>query len=64
MYYYNKIANFISKLNFYKLIPYLMDKRGPLDRPHYHITGGLSWFKQQKRCYDVVLSRQEVGHAS
>ena len=28
----------ISKLNFYKLIPYPMDRQGPPNRPRYQLT--------------------------
>ena len=48
MYKHNKITNLISKLNFYKLIIYLMDKRGPPNQPRYQLTKGLSRFRQEK----------------
>ena len=46
-------------LNFYKLIPYLMDRQDPPNRPRYQLTRGFNRFIQRKRCYDVTLSRQE-----
>ena len=54
----------LSKLNFYKLIPYPMDTQGPTDRPRYQFTRGLIGLDNEKRCYDVTLSRQEVRHAT
>ena len=57
MYYRNKIANLISKLN--KLIPYPMDRQGPPNLPRYQLTRGLNRFRQQKRCYDITLTSQE-----
>ena len=36
-----------------------MDRQGPPIRPRYQLTRGLTMFRQQKRCYDVMLSRQE-----
>ena len=59
MYQRNKIANLISKLNFYKLITYPMDRQSPPNRPPYQLTRGLNRFRQRKRCYNVTLSRQE-----
>ena len=54
-----RIANLISKLNFYKLIHYPMDQQGPPIQPRYQPTGGLHSTRQQKRCYDVMLSGQK-----
>ena len=54
-----RIANLISKLNFYKLIPYPMDWQGPPIQPRYQPTRGLHSTRQQKRCYDVMLSGQK-----
>ena len=36
-----------------------MDRQGPPIRPRYQLTRGLNMFRQRKRCYDVMLSRQE-----
>ena len=36
----NKITNLISELNFYRLKPCLMDKRGHPNRPHIHFSKG------------------------
>ena len=45
----NKIANLRNKLNFYNLISYLMDKRGPPNRTRIHFTGGHLRLEEQKR---------------
>ena len=37
-----------------------MDRQGPPNRPCYQLIRGLNRLRQQKRCYDVTLSRQEV----
>ena len=55
----NKIADLMGKLDFYRLIPYPMDRQGPPNRPRYQLTRGLNRLRQQKRCYDITLSRQE-----
>ena len=43
-----KSANLISKLNFYKLIPYPMARQGPPIRPRYQLTSGLTRTKHEK----------------
>ena len=40
-----------------------MDKRGPPNQPHIHLTSGHLRLEEQKRCYDITLSSQEVLHA-
>ena len=37
-----------------------MDRRSPPNKPRYKLTRGLSGFRQQKRCHDI-MSRQEVS---
>ena len=54
------MANLISKLNFYKLIPYPMDRQDPPNRPRYQLTRGLIGLDSEKRRDDVILTRQEV----
>ena len=49
----------MSKLNFYKLIPHVMDTQDPSNRPRYQLTRVLVGLDNEKRCYDVTLSRQE-----
>ena len=66
---YNKIANLISKLNFYKLIPYPMDnmlnrsaQTGPPNvrkrRPVFPPAGRSSHCIRQVACRTSFLSRQ------
>ena len=38
----------IYKFNFYKLIPYPMEKKGPLKQPRYQLTRHLNKFRQGK----------------
>ena len=55
----HQIANLISKLNFYKLIPYPMDKcySGQRDRPAGPSTSALArWRVEPPSCIDSVTS--------
>ena len=36
-----------------------MNRQGPPNWPRYQLTRGLNRFRHRKRCYDVILSRQE-----
>ena len=61
----NKVANLIGNLNFYKFMPYLMDKRGPPNRPHIHLTKGhLRLEEQNKMPTSHSLARKEVLHTT
>ena len=53
----------VGKLNFSKLIPYLMDKRGAPDRPCIKLTRGQMRLEEWKRSYDVMFSSQEGSTA-
>ena len=49
--------NLISKLNFYKLIPYPVDTQDPPNQPRYQLTRGLLVLDNEKddmtsRCLD------------
>ena len=44
----NKIANLISELNFYKLIPYPVDRQDPPNRPRYQLTRALIGLDNEK----------------
>ena len=58
MYQRNKIANIISKLNFYNLIPYPKDTQNPPNRPRYQLTRGLIGLDNKKDAM-TSLSSQE-----
>ena len=65
MYQCNKIANLISKLHFYKLIPYPMDRQGPPNRPRYQRTSGLIGLDNEKdamtsSCLDKKYARGDT----
>ena len=38
-----------------------MDTQGPPSQPRYQLTRGLLGLDNEKRCYDVTLSRQEAS---
>ena len=61
MYQHNKIANLISKLNLYKLIPYPVDTH---DQPRYQLTRGLIGLDNEKDdMTSSCLDRKEVRGA-
>ena len=58
-------ANLISKLNFYKLIPYPMDRQGPPNWPRYHFTRDLIGLDNEKdamtlSCLDRKYARGDT----
>ena len=56
-----KIANLISELNFYKLIPYPMDTQDPPSPPRYQLTRGLIGLDNEKDAMTShCLDRKEV----